>query len=52
MFYRCKHVLMNESSDIKFARGLKSYPIRLTSPNDKTTIILLCFTDVNTRLNE
>jgi len=45
-------VLMNESSDIKFARGLKSYPIRLTSPNDKTTIILLCFTDVNTRLNE
>jgi len=36
---------MNESSDIKLDCGLKSYLIRLTSPNDKT-IILLCFTYV------
>jgi len=27
---------MNESSDIKLTCGLKSYSIRLTSPNDKT----------------
>jgi len=52
MFYRYKHVLMNESSDINLSE-LKSYSIRPTSPNDKT-IILLCYTNVNInmRLNE
>jgi len=40
---------MNGSSDIKFAYEPKSYSVRPTSPNDKT-IILLCFTDVNTLL--
>jgi len=29
MFYQCKHILMNESSDIKLVYGLKSYSIRL-----------------------
>jgi len=38
---------MNESSDIKLACELKSYSIKLISPNDKT-IILLCFTNKKT----
>jgi len=45
-YYDCyvnnvKIVLINEFSDIKLVCGLKSYSIRLVSPNDKT--IILCF---------
>jgi len=39
------------SSDKKLVYGLKSYSIRLTTPNDKT-IILLCFINANMHLNE
>jgi len=42
---------MNESSDTKLVYELKSNLIRLTSPNDKS-IILLCFIDENIRLYE
>jgi len=42
MFYQCKHVIINEYSEIKLVCELKSYSIRL---------IILYFTDENTRLN-
>jgi len=45
MFYRYKHILINESSGIKLVYGLNSYSNRLTSPNYKT-IILLHFTNI------